>query len=42
MTAKLEITAIIPNPIWVGIRNEMLVKVQTDQSIVGHRSVTNW
>jgi galactonate dehydratase len=41
MTAKLEITAIIPNPLWVGIRNEMLVMVETDRSIVGYRTVTN-
>jgi galactonate dehydratase len=41
MTAKLEITAIIPNPVWVGIRNEMLVKVDSDRRIVGYRTVTN-
>ena len=33
MTAKLKITAIIPYPVWVGIRNQMLVKVETDQGI---------
>ena len=42
MTATHEITAIIFNPVSVGIRNEMLVKVEADQGIVGYRSVTNW
>jgi galactonate dehydratase len=35
MTAKLKIIAIIPYPVWVGIRNQMLVKVETDQGVVG-------
>ena len=35
MTAKLKITAIKPYPVWVGIRNQMLVKVETDQGIFG-------
>ena len=35
MTAKLKITAIIPYPVWVGIRNQLLVKVETDQGIAG-------
>lgn len=35
MTAKLEITAIKPYPVWVGIRNQMLVKVETDQGVSG-------
>jgi galactonate dehydratase len=35
MTAKLKITAIIPYPVWVGIRNQMLVKVETDQGVFG-------
>ena len=30
MTAKLKITAIMPYPAWVGTRNHMLVKVETD------------
>ncbi len=32
---KLRITAIKPYPVWVGIRNQMLVKVETDQGIFG-------
>ncbi|MDR7147517.1 mandelate racemase/muconate lactonizing enzyme family protein [Rhizobium sp. BE258] len=35
MTTKLKITAIKPYPIWVGIRNQMLVKVETDCGIFG-------
>jgi galactonate dehydratase len=35
MTTKLRITAIIPYPVWVGIRNQMLVKVETDQGVYG-------
>jgi galactonate dehydratase len=35
MTVKLKITAIRPYPVWVGIRNQMLVKVETDGGIVG-------
>ncbi len=35
MTAKLKITAIKPYPVWVGIRNQMLVKVETDQGVFG-------
>ena len=35
MTGKLKITAIKPYPVWVGIRNQMLVKVETDQGIFG-------
>ena len=35
MTAKLKITAIKPYPAWVGTRNQMLVKVETDQGIFG-------
>ncbi|WP_414474855.1 mandelate racemase/muconate lactonizing enzyme family protein [Microvirga sp. M2] len=35
MTEKLKITGIIPYPVWVGIRNQMLVKVETDQGVVG-------
>src|SRR5436190_1414962 len=35
MTAKLRITAIKPYPVWVGTRNQMLVKVETDQGIFG-------
>src|SRR6478736_5852399 len=35
MTAKLKITAIIPYPVWVGSRNQLLVKVETDQGIAG-------
>jgi galactonate dehydratase len=32
---KLKITAIKPYPVWVGIRNQMLVKVETDQGVYG-------
>jgi galactonate dehydratase len=32
---KLKITDIIPYPVWVGHRNQMLVKVETDQGIYG-------
>jgi galactonate dehydratase len=35
MTEKLKITAIKPYPVWVGIRNQMLVKVETDQGVSG-------
>ena len=35
MTTKLRITAIKPYPVWVGTRNQMLVKVETDQGIFG-------
>jgi galactonate dehydratase len=35
MTTKLKITAIKPYPVWVGTRNQMLVKVETDQGIYG-------
>ena len=35
MTAKIKITAIKPYPVWIGIRNQMLVKVETDQGIFG-------
>jgi galactonate dehydratase len=35
MTEKLKITAIKPYPVWVGSRNQMLVKVETDQGIFG-------
>ena len=35
MTGKLKITAIKPYPVWVGTRNQMLVKVETDQGIFG-------
>jgi galactonate dehydratase len=35
MTIKLKITAIKPYPVWVGIRNQMLVKVETDAGIFG-------
>jgi galactonate dehydratase len=31
----LKITAIKPYPVWVGIRNQMLVKVETNEGIVG-------
>ena len=33
MTGKLKITAIKPYPVWVGTRNQMLVKIETDQGI---------
>src|SRR3954466_6546314 len=35
VTAKLRITAIIPYPVWVGTRNQLLVKVETDQGVFG-------
>src|SRR6187397_2782637 len=35
MTGRLKITAIKPYPVWVGTRNQMLVKVETDQGIFG-------
>lgn len=35
MTEKLKITAIKFYPVWVGIRNQMLVKVETDGGIFG-------
>lgn len=35
MSLKLKITAITPYPVWVGIRNQFLVKVETDQGVFG-------
>ena len=35
MTTKLKITAIKPYPVWVGMRNQLLVKVETDEGIFG-------
>src|ERR1043165_1891791 len=35
MTTKLKITAIKPYPVWIGTRNQMLVKVETDGCIFG-------
>ena len=35
MTTKMKITAIKSYPVWVGTRNQMLVKVETDQGISG-------
>lgn len=35
MAAKLKITAIKPYPVWVGMRNQMLVKIETDQGVFG-------
>lgn len=31
----MKITAILPYPVWVGIRNQLLVKVETDEGIFG-------
>ena len=42
MTAKLKITVITHYLVRVGIGNQMLVKIETDQGIVGYRSVTHW
>ena len=35
MVPKLKITAIKPYPVWVGIRNQLIVKVETDQGVYG-------
>ena len=35
MVPKLKITAIKPYPVWVGIRNQLIIKVETDQGIYG-------
>ena len=35
MTTKLKITAIKPYPVWVGTRNQLIVKVETDQGVFG-------
>jgi len=35
MPTKLKITAITPYPVWVGIRNQFLLKIETDQGISG-------
>ena len=35
MTEKLKITAIKPYPVWVGTRNQNLLKIETDQGIFG-------
>ena len=42
ITANLKIMALVPDPVWVAIRTEMPVEVETDQSNVGYRSVTSW
>src|SRR5260221_4921712 len=31
----MKITAIRPFPVWVGIRNQLVVKVETDEGIIG-------
>ena len=31
----MKITAIRPYPVWVGHRNQLLVKVETDEGVVG-------
>jgi L-alanine-DL-glutamate epimerase-like enolase superfamily enzyme len=31
----MKITAITPYPAWVGIRNQLLVKVETDEGVFG-------
>src|SRR5689334_12767814 len=33
--AEMKITAIRPYPVWVGIRNQLLVKVETDDGVFG-------
>lgn len=35
MSPKLKITAIKPYAVWVGIRNQLVVKVETDQGVFG-------
>ena len=35
MPPKLKSTAIKPYPVWVGIRNQFLLKIETDQGIFG-------
>jgi galactonate dehydratase len=35
MHPKLKITAIKPYPVWVGIRNQLIVKIETDQGVYG-------
>jgi galactonate dehydratase len=35
MVPKLKITAIKPYPVWVGTRNQLIVKVETDQGVYG-------
>ena len=35
MVPRLKITAIKPYPVWVGIRNQLIVKVETDQGVYG-------
>ena len=35
MTPKLKITAIKPYPVWVGTRNQLIVKVETRAGTVG-------
>ena len=31
----MKITAIKPYPVWIGIRNQLIVKVETDAGITG-------
>src|SRR3954470_9714925 len=35
MTEKTKITPIKPYPVWVGTRNQLLVKVETDEGVFG-------
>ena len=35
MAQRLKITAIKPYPVWVGSRNQLIVKVETDQGVFG-------
>jgi galactonate dehydratase len=35
MPQKLKITAIRPYPVWIGTRNQLIVKVETDQGLFG-------
>ncbi len=31
----MKITAVKPYPVWVGIRNQLLVKIETDEGVFG-------
>ncbi|MEO7220842.1 MAG: mandelate racemase/muconate lactonizing enzyme family protein [Devosia sp.] len=35
MSNRLKITAIKPYPVWIGTRNQLIVKVETDQGVYG-------
>ena len=35
----MKITRITPYPAWIGIRNQLLVKVETDEGVLGDQAI---